>query len=461
MPKSVLIIDPLPIHRIRLSALLEGAQYAVVSIDEVAEATRRDQDVDLVVLGLSTAQAPTSVQATVRAVGPDIPVLCFDADPTPLRRLLAIRSGVRDVLPRDCPDNLILARLRSLLREGEALRECERRRMTAASFGFAEALGDFTYRARIECVGVGVDVSALLGAALGHDVEFSDMDGVIREAAAEMPPDVYVFQVADDPAALDLILPELRDRNYARHAPVLVIYPQDAPEIATRALALGATDIVPDPSSGEEFALRIDALLRLKRLSDTLRRSDERSHRLAATDHLTGLYNRRYAETYLGDLMMRMSETGGALALMVVDLDHFKRVNDRFGHTAGDTVLREVADRLRDNLRACDLVSRHGGEEFLVVLPDTSVEEAMLTADRLRRAISERPVMTGASGPVSVTASIGVAPGRAEVIAQRKNGTFDAPGDVGMSISTVFSAADTALYRAKGAGRNRVELSDV
>ena len=203
-------------------------------------------------------------------------------------------------------------------------------------------------------------------------------------------------------------------------------------------------------------------MLERKRMRDRLRKTDEQSYRLAATDPLTGLYNRRYAEAYLADLMMREQEHERGFVMMVVDLDHFKVVNDRYGHSAGDRVLCEVANRIRDNLRACDLISRHGGEEFLAVLPDTGVIEAERTAERLRQSIAGMPIPLENGVQVSITASIGVAFGQdieTEAVSAR-TGTFDIEEASNLPpLRQVFDAADAALYRAKVKGRNRVEFS--
>ncbi|CAN0605227.1 unnamed protein product, partial [Ectocarpus sp. 12 AP-2014] len=180
--------------------------------------------------------------------------------------------------------------------------------------------------------------------------------------------------------------------------------------VATTALNLGAGDIAAASSSGEEIAWRIDAMLERKHLQDQLRNSDEQSYRAAATDPLTGLYNRRYAEAYIADMLVSAQETGQKFVMMLTDIDHFKQVNDEHGHVIGDRVLCAVAERLRENVRACDLVSRHGGEEFLIVMPDTTESEARHTAERLRLAMASDPVATQ-NGTVPITISIGVASG--------------------------------------------------
>lgn len=462
MPKTVLVIDPVAINRIRLAAMLEEAHYAVVAAAAPGDLAPGPVEADLVILGFG-ADPPGRAMAGLAGLVDifEIPLLCLDGEPTPMRRLMVLRAGAREVLPRLTPDGLILARLRGLIREGEAQRECERRRMTAASFGFAERTAVFDRPARVGCIGAPVGLVDMLASALPHDVGALTPAELLKDAPDRVTPEATVLACDGDAGLIDTLLPELRDRSHARHVPVLVLYPADRPDIATRALALGANEIASASASGEELALRIETMLARKRLRDMLRRSEEQSYRMAATDPLTGLYNRRYAEAYLGDLMMRASETGHGFVLMIVDLDHFKAVNDTFGHVAGDRVLCEVAHRLRDNLRACDLVSRHGGEEFLIVLPETGLEQARHTAERLRRAISAAPVEVGAGRQVTVTASIGAASaGAGRRVARRRTGTWDVSETVeSASLARVFEAADAALYRAKDAGRDRIEFS--
>ncbi len=467
MPKCLLIIDPLPTNRIRLSAVFEAAQYDVFAIDSPHDTARFEHpDPDLIVLGINGDQ-PVKALAAVKSSGiaPDIPVFCLDTDASPLRRLQALRNGARDMLARSVPDALLLARLRSLIREGDAERECERRRVTATSFGFAEAMTPFGTPARVACV-MAADapmiVPDILSSAMSHRLEILTLEDALRGASTGIEPDAYLIVPGSDEDALETLLPELRVRSHSRHAPVMVLHQADQPTQAIRALNLGASDIAADTASGDELAIRIDEMLRRKRLRDTLRQTNEQSYRLAVTDPLTGLYNRRYAEAYLADLLMREVDQNRGYVMMLVDLDHFKVINDEHGHPVGDKVLCEVAARLRDNLRAGDLVSRHGGEEFLVVLPDADTLEGEMTAERLRAAIDEKPIALETGEEINVTASIGVGFSqnheKPEVAA--RTGTFDvAEMTSPPSLQRLFDAADAALYRAKNAGRNRVEFS--
>ena len=175
----------------------------------------------------------------------------------------------------------------------------------------------------------------------------------------------------------------------------------------------------------------------------TKERADEANRRLAALDELTGVANRRSIIAALDRDVGRAIRTRESIAVMMVDIDHFKAVNDTHGHLAGDQVLRCVVDVIQHRIRAQDIVGRYGGEEFLVVLTDTSAQGAQQLAEQLRAAVeATHCTYTGAS--ISVTVSVGVFGGRLE------------PGD---SWDQLIHAADLALYRAKQGGRNRVELA--
>lgn len=457
MAKRLLIVDSVSTNRIRLAATLSAAHYDVETLGSLSEQPAASFDPDMIILG---SGAEDLGRHATQFVSSKTPILRVDSDASPMRRIKALRAGAREILAHPLPDSLLLARLRGILRESEALKECDRRRVAAASFGFAEAAADFRPAFRIGCLGpkecqATVD---LLGSILPHSVEHLLPQDVLREDASRHSPDAYVI-FSDTSHDLESLLPDLRARSHLRHASVLVVYPDGANDVATTALNLGASDIAALSSSGEEIAWRIDAMLERKHLQDQLRNSDEQSYRAAATDPLTGLYNRRYAEAYIADMLVSAQETGHNFVMMLTDIDHFKQVNDQHGHGVGDRVLCAVAERLRENVRACDLVSRHGGEEFLIVMPNTTEEEARHTSERLRLAMASEPVVTS-SGAVPVTISIGVASGSVPLsLPAQRNGTFDQPDGMQTSIfGTVLEAADTALYRAKELGRNRVEF---
>jgi len=198
-------------------------------------------------------------------------------------------------------------------------------------------------------------------------------------------------------------------------------------------LDAGAVDYIVKPFAQAELTARVRAALRTKAVRDGFIEQ-------ATRDALTGLLNRREIDTQAESAIKLADRHGRAVSFLVVDLDHFKQINDRYGHAAGDEVLREAARRITTACRGSDVAGRYGGEEFLLVLPETEASEAITTGDKLRRVLSERPIeFDGVE--IAVTASVGVA----EWI-------------VGMTSASLFAAADEALYDAKRLGRNRTEL---
>ena len=207
-----------------------------------------------------------------------------------------------------------------------------------------------------------------------------------------------------------------------------------------RGLEIGVNDYLMRPIDKNEILARARTQIRKKRYTERLRDNVQMSIEMAITDVLTGLYNRRYMESHLSALVEQAAARGKPLTALVLDIDYFKSVNDTHGHDAGDDVLREFATRIKKSIRGIDLACRLGGEEFVIIMPETDMAVATLVAERLRRRIASEPfpIQQGAR-TIEVTISIGIAAlGRDE------------------DAAAVFKRADQALYRAKRDGRNRV-----
>ncbi len=208
-----------------------------------------------------------------------------------------------------------------------------------------------------------------------------------------------------------------------------------------RGLDLGVNDYLVRPLDKNEIVARVATQVRRKRYADRLRMNVLQSMELALTDPLTGLHNRRYMETHIETLLEQAASREKPLGVVIVDIDFFKPINDNYGHDAGDEVLREFAVRVRASVRGIDLACRFGGEEFVIVMPDTDLATAQMVGERLRKKIASTPFgINHGQNQLDVTISVG--------IAMREN------GDTG---DTVLKRADQALYRAKRSGRNRVE----
>jgi two-component system cell cycle response regulator len=208
-----------------------------------------------------------------------------------------------------------------------------------------------------------------------------------------------------------------------------------------RGLEIGVNDYLVRPVDKNELLARVRTQIRKKRYTERLRDNVQMSIEMAITDALTGLYNRRYMESHLGALVDQAAARGKPLTTLVLDIDYFKSINDNHGHDAGDDVLREFATRVRKSIRGIDLACRFGGEEFVIVMPETDMAVATIVAERLRRRIASEPFpIHQGTDSIEVTISIGIA-------------TLDAADD---SAATILKRADQALYRAKRDGRNRV-----
>jgi len=234
---------------------------------------------------------------------------------------------------------------------------------------------------------------------------------------------------------------QCRANEALRQLPILLISDdRDLPRLA-KGLDLGANDYVTRPVERNELQARTVTQIVRKRLQDRLQESYQRCIELALTDPLTGLYDRAYLDRHLDELIKRVNQDGVTAALLMFDIDHFKRVNDTHGHDAGDDVLRELAARTLNSVRSVDLVARQGGEEFVVVMPETDLAIAASVAERLRVAVAREAFTVKADGQkLTVTISIGV--------------TSAAAG--GDDRERMLKRADIALYTAKNQGRNRV-----
>lgn len=361
-------------------------------------------------------------------------------------------------------DLLFLARLRGILREAHGLREVERRQSAAASFGFAEKSSPFQAASSVALVTT-EDAAhtgfTQLAEAFGPRFKRLTLDEALAGGGDHVARDVFVLDCAN-PAARQMLsaLLDLRARDHSRHAAILVMHPSDDCDSAITALTSGASDLVGADASGDEVVHRVRSLMRRKSDADDLRRNSESSMRLAATDPLTGLYNRRYADTYLSDVIRNSSVTGEPFAVMMADIDHFKTVNDTYGHAVGDTILREIASRVSDNLRSIDLVARFGGEEFLVVMPGTDAERAGPAANRLRARICDDPIILEDGREITVTVSVGVTVGGvSRVGGSGTAASIDPVREQDVMADKLLRLADGALYCAKAAGRNRIEVA--
>jgi len=233
---------------------------------------------------------------------------------------------------------------------------------------------------------------------------------------------------------------QMRTLEQTRGLPILLIAEDSDRARVVRGLDLGVNDFIMRPVERNELAARVRTQIRRHRYAAELRQTVTNTLALAVTDELTGLYNRRYFDRHLSLMLDKAREQDRDMAVMLIDMDFFKAVNDNHGHDIGDAVLKEFAQRLRRNIRGVDLACRFGGEEFVVLMPDIDYRQAEGVAERVRTAVAERGFETSGARMLTVTCSVGVALNEHEL---------DTP-------EMILKRADVALYRAKREGRNRV-----
>lgn len=236
---------------------------------------------------------------------------------------------------------------------------------------------------------------------------------------------------------LDL-LRAINDHLVDRHVPVLLVTGRALASDVATGLGLGASDYLRKPFDTSELVARVEAVLKVKRLQDQLRQQNRELERLTRTDTLTGAFNRRHLDDGIATACEMARRHAEPVAVLMIDIDHFKQVNDRHGHQTGDRVLQVVAERLQGCLRAGDILGRWGGDEFLVLLSRTDHLGAMALGERLRSVVSDHAIAVGDGVALAVTLSVGVA------------------SDRGPYPAELIGRADRALYEAKAAGRGRV-----
>ncbi|MEZ5685280.1 MAG: diguanylate cyclase [Paracoccaceae bacterium] len=459
MPGKVLIVDDVATNRIVLKAKLRGARYEAIQAGSGAEALQRiaAERPDLVLIeatlpdisGIELCRRIKSDPASA-----SVATIVLSAHDRPGERLAALRAGATEYFVKPIDELVLLARLRALVRARETDAEMAEREATYRALGHAEPPEAPPPPARIALIAPNTETAIFWKTALrarmpGDRIDILDRGAVLLASDTDTPPDAYVIAADLDARSSGLrLMSELRSRSTSRHAAICIACDPSQRETRAMALDLGASDLLPRTiaaaEAAEETVLRLRAQIARKRLLERQRAMLADGLRLAAVDPLTGLFNRRYAMPHLARLEERARENGRPFAVMALDLDRFKSINDRYGHPVGDAVLQEVARRLTHNLRTMDLVARIGGEEFLVAMPDSTLEEARRAAERLREVMEETPVLLPDGREIAVTVSIGLALG----------GT-SAPGE---TVEHVIRHADHALLGSKAAGRNRVQI---
>ncbi len=444
MSARILVVDDLAPNRHLLEVKLAAEYYDTVMASSGEEALEIAdvEKIDLILMdammpGIDGFEACRRLKKNPKTY--HIPVIMVTALEETKDRIRGLEAGADDFITKPIEDFNLMARVRSMLRLKMVTDQLLSH--TGHSAGNSRPMLEKIDKKRGHILVIeDNDIRAnKITKPLGTHHEFTLISDP-KEAVDRPKTDIDLIIISLVSSTFDglRICASLRYDQDSRDIPILVVGDTEDEAKLVRAYDLGINDTLMRPIEKQELIARVNTQLRRKFYADALRENFNENLEMVVADPLTGLGNRRYFDHSIRPLFDSLSEKGSAFSIMVFDIDHFKRVNDILGHDMGDEILKEVAARLVTNMRAVDIVSRYGGEEFMIAMPDTKEDEAILAADRVRDFIGGTPVYVEGQA-LNITTSAGVA----EVM----------PGE---KLRDVFKRADEALYRAKTNGRNCV-----
>ncbi|HWK66506.1 MAG TPA: PleD family two-component system response regulator [Rhizobiaceae bacterium] len=452
MTARILVVDDIPANVKLLEVRLLAEYFDVLTASNGPEAieTCENGKVDVVLLdvmmpgmdGFEVCRRLKSDPATAY-----IPVVMITALDQVSDRVRGLEAGADDFLTKPVNDLQLMTRVKSLVRLKMLTDELRLRASTTRNIGLEELLSRRNAGEQAPPKVLLIDeretscrsIEKMLRGAVELDIMREPGMGMFQAAAKDYECVIVSTGFSEvDPLRL---CSQLRSLDRTRLVPIVVIAEDGEEDLVIRGLELGINDYVVRPVDKLELTARLRTQVRRKQYNDQLRASLTQTIEMAVTDGLTGIHNRRYLDSHLRTLFDRAVARRRPLSVMMTDLDRFKSINDTHGHDGGDDVLRDFAQRLRKNVRGIDLVCRYGGEEFVVVMPDTDGPIAEKVAERIRAEIERTPFAIGKDGTtIGVTISVGIS-------------SILQPTD---TVEALMKRADVALYEAKASGRNRV-----
>lgn len=458
MPARILVVDDSELNRALLVQKLKAEYFDVRCAANGQEALECSLSwspdlilLDVMMPGMDGYETCAALKNDLKTA--HIPVVMITASEAAADKIRGLDVGADDFLPKPINDVVLFARIRSLVRLKSLIDELRLRRSVVETYRILEDSGldsGVLHQANVLLVGGDEENYAKIKATLG-EVHVTLVWVRTRQELEKATHNGKDFDVAliahhledDDEDGL-LFFSRLRSEDETRNLPVILLLAEELPETLSKALELGVSDYLFLPLDSSELLARLRTQIRRYRYHRSLATLLDSSLAMAYTDALTGVYNRRYLMATLDQKLMGIAVTHKPVAVAIFDIDHFKRVNDSYGHTAGDQVLQEVCARALSKIRSIDLFARYGGEEFTIVMPDSDEATAVAVAERVRSTVAASPFkLEGVEKPTAVSISLGVA-------------ITDDPNEEARDF---LRRADEALYRSKRAGRNQLHVA--
>ncbi len=454
MTAQILVVDDVAANVKLLEAKLISDYYEVITASDGFEALEQAKahKPDLILLDVMMPGMDGFETCQRLKADPElshIPVVMVTALSEKTDRLKGLEAGADDFITKPINDAAMFARVKSLIRIKTLLDELRLRDTTGMQMGVDTN-----------------EENSFIADVAGAKVLLVDDDSVQSKQILSKLNETYETHLVEDPekalsvakeGAFDVIIistfladmdglrlaSHLKTQEETRNVPILVFVDEDEHHVMLKALEMGINDYLTAPVDKNEMAVRVRTQLRRKRYQDALKSQYQKSVSMALTDGLTGLYNRHYLNAHLGNMVKQSLKNERKFALMIMDMDHFKSVNDTYGHDAGDMVLKQLATLITRAARATDLAARFGGEEFVVLMPETDPNASLGAANRMREMVENTPFTIGPDKTIHLTISIGIS-------------NLISTGD---SAENLIKRADEALYSAKHGGRNMVKAA--
>jgi two-component system cell cycle response regulator len=452
MGSHVLVVDDLLPNRRLLEAKLKGEFYEVTTADSGAKAIEiaTANPPDIILLDVMMPEMDGFQACKILKENPitaDVPVVMVTALTDVEDRVQGLNAGADDFLTKPINDLALFARIRSLVRLKSMTDELKLRDKTG------EQMGSIEERQKIEDISDAhiliIDDDAVQAQQITVKLNELGMKVVVEpEPAAAVrlseEQNFDLIMVSTQLAADDGIhlCTHLRSQEKTRNTPLLIIIEEDNTDVLIKALDMGINDYLITPIDSNEVIARVRIQVRRKRYQDALQANQKESLEMAVRDGLTKLYNRRYFDSHLDRMLKSSLDNTKPLGLLMIDMDHFKSVNDTYGHQSGDEILKQLSARVMRSVRPTDLVARYGGEEFVVIMPNTDLKHSAIVAERIRKVIEAEPFDIPVEPfKLKKTISVGLS------VATTKD-----------SAAKLIERADKALYHVKNTGRNKIAI---